>query len=440
MQDEISLVDLLRALVRQRFTIIAITIASTLAAGAYAFVTPMVYRYHTALEVGSYSVKTANGLDRRLIEPSESIERKLRLAYIPLARSELGEQKNERIPRAALSKEASRKETGSRLFVLVSEGTPQDKPRIAELHQRIADLLIQDNNKALQYLVAQQESRVRAKQAELDHMRAEAVQQATLKSLEEEYRSAQQKLASLDQDYAVKLAKADTEKENASADLRNVKAAREELRASVKRLEERERLLRDQIAVVQKRFDQLQHERDAAVSESAQNANAVAVLMVGGELAQTERNLWGLRSKLEVNLKAERMELERKLTENQSREEKLHAKLAEIVEQRAAIAKKLPGIKQVTEAAVERLRNEIAKGEQDNRLTVSQLEATVQGLESELADMTPTKSLYVAVRDIEPENPSTVILLGLGALVGLILGTLAALIADALRNTSPSTT
>ena len=428
MDDEISLADLWNTLVRRWRTIAITTLVLTLSAGAYAFLEPVQYNYNTALEVGSYPVETENGRDRRLIEPSENVERKLRLAYIPLARSQMGNTNTKHVPRVTLSKES-----GSRLFILTSQGTTEARPDITGLHQRIVDLLIKDNNRALHNLIEQQQSKIRTERATLAHQGQESVQQANLKALEEERQKAKQKWDELDQDYAVTLANLDTQQQTIKADLQNNKAAREQLKASVKRLAEHEQLLSEQISAIQHRLAQLQNERDAAVAEASQNANAVAVLMVGSEVSQTERQLWELRNSLTIDLAAEREELTRKLTSNKGNDTKLHSRLAELRERRAGTINKLPGTKLIVAAEVERLSNDIARGKQDNNLGIGQLREVVQRLESELADMTNTKALYIGIRSIEAEGSGKLALLTLGLIAGSTLGTIIALISNSIQ-------
>lgn len=424
MDDEISLSDLWNTLVRRRRTIAITTLVFTLAAGAYAFLKPVQYNYNTALEIGSYPVETENGRDRRLIEPSENVERKLRLAYIPLARSQMGNTNTntKNVPRVTLGKES-----GSPLFILTSQGTTEARSDIAELHQRILDLLIADNNKALHNLIEQQQSKIRTQQAELAHQSQKSVQQAHLKALEEQHQKAIQKRDALDQDYAVTLANLDAQQQSIETDLLDNKATREQLKAGVKRIDEREQLLNEQITAIQHRLAQLQKQRDAAVAQTSQNANAVAVLMVGSEVSQTERQLWQLRNSLTIDLAAEREELARKLTNNKGNETKRNSQLAELLERRAGVINQLPGTKLVATAEVERLANDIAKGKQDNQLGISQLKETVGRLESELNDMAATAALYVALRNVDQQGFNRASIIVRGLLLGLALSVLFAL-------------
>ena len=431
MDDEISLADLWNTLVRRWHTIATTTIIFTLAAGAYAFLKPVIYAYTTALEVGSYPVQTENGRDRRTIEPSENVEHKLRLAYIPLARSQ--NSVTDSVPRVILNKES-----GSRLFILTSQGTTAARPEITELHQRILDLLIEDNNKTLHNLIEQQQSKIRTQQGELAHMSQQSVQQATLNTLKEQHEKAKQKLAALDQDYAVTVATLNAEQQAIKADLLDNKATRDQLKANVKRIDQRERLLHDQISAIQHRLMQLQKERDTAVAEASHNANAVAVLMVGSEVSQTERQLWELRNSLTIDLAAEREELARQLTNKKGNETKLNSQLAELRERRSGITNKLPGNKLVAIAEVERLANDITKGKQDSQLGINQLHETVQRLKSELADITPTKALYVAVREINSHGASVGWFIAAALAVGLMISLFVVLLSE-LTNETTST-
>lgn len=423
MDDEISLAELWNTLVRRWRAIAITTIIFTVAAGTYAYLKPLNYSYNTALEVGTYPVQTENGPDRRIIEPSKNVEHKLRLAYIPLARSEIGD--NSPAPIVTL-----KKKSGSRLFILSSLGNTSSRFDISKLHQRILDLLIEDNNKILNKLIEQQQSKIRTHQAELAHISQKSVQQSNLKTLQEQYQKAKQKLPTLDQQHAVTLAILDAEQQTIKSDLLDNKATRDQLNASIKRIDEHEQLLHDQITTIKHRLMQLRQTRDAAVAESSKNANAVAVLMVGSEVSQTERQLWELRNLLTIDLPAGSEELTRKLTENRGNETKLHSRLAELRERRASTIKSLPGKKLIAIAEVERLSNDITKGEQVNLLDISQANETIQRLKSELTDMTPTAPLYVAIRAIDPQGPGKVTLLAIGIMLGVMLGTLSALISE----------
>ena len=428
MDNEISLVDLWNTLIARWRVIAIVTLIFTLASGTYAFSKPAIYVYTTALEVGSYPVQTENGRDRRAIEPSQNVEHKLRLAYIPLARSQIGNTNTTAVPRVTLSKES-----GSRLFILSSTGTTSARAKITEVHLRIRDLLIEDNNRTLHNLIEQQESKIRTQQAELVHMSQPSVQLATLKTLQEQHQRAKQNLITLDQDYAITLTTLDAEQQSINADLLDNTASRSQLKANVKRIDQREQLLHDQISAIQRRLIQLQKERDAAVAESSHNANAVAVLMVGSEVSKTERQLWNLRNSLAIDLAAEREELTRKLTSNKGNESKLESILAELLERRAGTTNNLPGRKLVATAEVERLGNDITKGEQDNQLGISQLNETIQRLNSELSDMTPTAALHVAIQDIDSQGMGKSAILIFGTITGLMLGTLGALGAEAIN-------
>ncbi|RLA50529.1 MAG: hypothetical protein DRR42_12875 [Gammaproteobacteria bacterium] len=373
MDDEINLLELWKTLIRRRSTVAIITIAFTLLAGAYAFLKPTQHKYNTALEVGSYPVQTEDGRDRRLIESSEHIERKLEQAYIPMARALLGGTNSNTVPRVTLNQAS-----GSPLFILTSQGTTQAHSVIIALHQRILDLLIKDNNKTLQNVIEHQ-------QAELD------TKQLAVKT-----------------------------------DLLNNNAAQNQLKASVKRLNQREQLLQDQIVAIQQRLNQLQNEADAAIAEAAKNANAVAVLMVSREIAETEHRLWDLRNTLNIDLKSDREELAFKLIKNQSNETKLQASLREL----------RVGTKLTATAEVPRLTSDKAKGKQKNQLGISQLQDTIQQLEYELTEITPTTALYIAVRKGSPIGPRLITRLLLGFALGLILGVITALVSEATNESS----
>jgi chromosome segregation ATPase len=252
-------------------------------------------------------------------------------------------------------------------------------------------------------------------------MRQTPVQMANLKALAEQYQEAKQKLAMLGQESAVKLAGIEAEIASVKADQRDVRATRKLLQTSVKRLVEREKLLRDQIGAIQERLGHLQAERDGAVAEAAKNANAVAVLMVGSEVAQTERRLWDLRTALTVELEAERAELQRRLEENLGGDAKLQAKLVELEELRVSANAEQPGAKSMAEAEAARLKNEIDKVKEDNLLEISKTEETAETLQSELSDMTATKALYIAVRLIDPIGLARSFLVLIGVTVGLIV-------------------
>ena len=220
MDDEISLADLWNTLVRQRRTIAITTLVFTFAAGAYAFLKPVQYNFNTALEIGSYPVETENGRDRRLIEPSENVERKLRLAYIPLARSQMGNTNTntntntKNVPSVTLSKES-----GSRLFILTSQGTTEAQPDIIELHQHILDLLIADNNKALHNLIEQQQSKIRTKQSGTHPPEPGIRSASNLKATGRDRPKAKHQRDALDQDTAVTLANLDAQQQTIKADL-----------------------------------------------------------------------------------------------------------------------------------------------------------------------------------------------------------------------------
>ena len=420
MERDLSISEIFQVLNKHRTAIFFFFAFFSAFSILYTFLKERTYTFSTALEIGSFPIETENGKDRRLIEPSVDVERKLRLAYIPLARNRLGLEFDGIVPNVQVSNDG----TGGRLFILSSLGPFDSEQKVADIHRLVLKLLVDDNNATLQQLVAQQESKINIKQAELDYWKDASVRQASLKLLDEKYQSAKQKLSILDQEFTVKVANIDAKIRGVEADLSDIKATKAALQTSIQRLDEKEKLLKEQIDVSFDRLEQLQGERDKAVSEAAKNANAVAVLMLGSEVANLESRLWDLRNSLNVELARERTELEQRLVANNGNETKALARLAELQEERLATINQLPGERTLLQTELDRLRGEIQKGEKENELTVKKLEETVESLKSELADMVPTRALYLGVRDIEPIGPSNTSIVILGVISGLFVGVL----------------
>ena len=419
--DEISLFDLWNVLVRRRWLVAAVAaVVFGGAVGAVALM-PQQFGFRTAIEIGSFVQSGADGDERRFVEAPAIVEHKLLEAYVPMVRSQLADRQQGGVPGIRVNTKAE-----SAVFVLSSEATPENAELLATIHQRVADLLLEDHQRVVSTVLAEQRGRLEAKRAELAHLDSESVRDARIGALERRHQAARADLAALEDAFRVRrlerqsaIAKLQGSLEAAAGELEVLQARRE-------RLSERAALLEDQIASTRALLADLRRARSEAIPGAAEGANAVAVLMVGSEVAATERRLWELEQELRLDLAARRENLDQEMAANRIRQDNLRSQLAELqarVSQAEADHQRQLAAGQ---ADVRQLAIEVSKGREDYKLEHARLEQAVDTLEAGLNDVRETRAVYVASRSPEGSGPGLAVAGALGGVLGLMLGVFAA--------------
>lgn len=420
-RDEISLFDLWNVLVRRRWVVAAVTAAVFGAAVGAVGLMPATYKFKTAIEIGSFVKATADGEERRFVEPPAIVEHKLLEAYVPLVRSELAEQAEGGVPRITVTTKDD-----SAVFVLSSEAVPEDASVLEAIHQRVASLLLDDHHRVTATVLAEQQARLEAKRSQLEHLDSESVREVRIGNLERRHAQAQRQLAALDDQFRVQ----QLDRQAAIGELKGSIAATENelktLQARRERLTERGELLKEQVAATRELLSGLRQARADALPGAAQGANAVAVLMVGSEVAATEKRLWDLERQLRLDLAAQREELDQQMAANRIRQGNLQARLTEL---EAKVRKDQADHERALEAKraeVQQLDLEVSKGREDYKLERARLQQQVRSMEADLEDVRETRTVYVAARSADGNGPGLAVAGALGGVLGLMLGVFAA--------------
>ncbi len=148
--DEISLVDLARVLVRRRVWIFATFSVCVLMALAYALLQERQYNFTTSILIGEF------GLDKTIAE-ARSTKNVLERRIAPLVeRSFVDERKIENMPFAT----SVIADEGNNFVTLQSKASKEQQPLVVVLHSEMASALTRDHNEKLSLLERESDIRL----------------------------------------------------------------------------------------------------------------------------------------------------------------------------------------------------------------------------------------------------------------------------------------
>jgi len=271
--DEISLFDLYDALMRRRWLIVGVTAAVAALAFGYALIRPDTFRYRQVLEVGS----RLSGGEVRLIESPSSVAAKLNENYIPAEVHEWAANRSsddtsdtgwEPDVEASVPSDAQ-------LVVLSAVGTPERGETITRIMERAARAMKKDHNRVIE-------------------------------TIQEEIRS---KLTDLHNQ------------------VEGAKDKRERLQAQLKRVGERESLIKEQVVELKQSIAEAEASRRDANQNLDGASQAMTLLMLSNELRQARERLAELRTELRVELADTRDQLKGQIAEQKRRVESKRAEI-----------------------------------------------------------------------------------------------------------------
>ncbi len=313
-EDSISLIDLWMVLSRRRGVIFA-ALGLALVAGLLAvFLMPAKYSYTTAIEIGNKSVGGDKGAAAP-IEAPETVLAKIKESYIPQAINDYLSAQNEdegykveaRIPKA------------SELIVLEAKAPESDGTAYISIMQSITDKVEADHRRVSNVTRAGLETRLTKAQLALANLTDPSTLAVEKRALETQLLKAQLEQERLKNPLTLALPKTSLETRKAKAekslaDLRDKEAL---LKARYQRLDEVDKLLKQQIKDLSSQTKDALSRRNKAVSNIKSAASAMTMLMIDNELQQNRTRLAALEERLFIKQQDAREQLEDQIADNQ---------------------------------------------------------------------------------------------------------------------------
>jgi len=421
-EDSISLIDLWKVLSRRRGVIFGVLALALLAGLLLALLMPAKYTYTTAIEIGT---KPSSGTTGAVpIEAPETVLAKIKESYIPQALhdfaqaqgTEVGYKVEGRIPK------------GSELIVLEAKATEGDGPAYLTIMQTIIDKVEGDHRRVSAVILSNMEGRLIQARLALDNLTDPSTLAVEKRALESKLLRARVELERLKDPLTLALSKKDlktrkAKAENALADLRDKEAL---LKARYQRLDEVDKLLKQQTADLRAQIDSTSNQRSKAIANLVSEASAMTMLMIDNELQQNRSRLAALEERLLIKQQDAREELENQIAANQRQYTVQRGAISKIDKELDKLIRDNQRAQELQTPKVGELEEQLRKLLADHKRKIAIQQQTIQQLETRLANLQTTRALSPPLQSLNPTGPGKKIILILGLFLGLFLGIFAA--------------
>lgn len=254
-EDEISLADLWRVLVKRKKIVFGLMLAFVVLGGAYAVLKTETYTFSTTIEIGT----VINGDKENIIETAENALNKIKTAYIPFVLNQFYEKNPDNEEQYKIEASVPK---GSDVLVIHSEGNSIEGPVYKELMDEVVQKLI------------------------VDHARI------------------------------INLKKRNLERQIAIAEnsLSSSKDSAKLLAAKTQRLNQMAELMRKQLNEKKILMENALKNRNNATSKNA--AGAMTILLIDSEIQKYQQSIDQLENNLIIDISQQRDELEKEIADN----------------------------------------------------------------------------------------------------------------------------
>ena len=425
--DEISLFDLWDVLLRHRWLIIGIAGLVTAAAVTYALSRPTVYPYRSAIDIGSY-VGGSDEARTQFLENPAAVRHKLEQAYVPSARKAVADGPEAAVPRIDVRAEGIKDDTrsGSGLFVLYTEASPEIAGQVQAMHRKVVANLEADHERLLAPIEARQRGRLERSEAELAHLQRPEVRRSRIEPLEQAVATAERKLDALDRQYESE--RLDLENRLAAqrrkaTELQNRQA---ELEQKLQRVDRTEALLKEQLASQRELLMELEQARADANRNIQSSVDAMTMLAVDTQLGQARNRADNIQQRLQIGLEEERSTVRLNLLDNELAQENVADQIASLENKLANLDADYERERAAQQQALATARTQLERGRVDYQRALDEQKDAVRHASIALQELSPTSSLFVAERDLQPAGTSGKVIAALGVILGGMLGVFAA--------------
>ncbi len=265
---EISVIDILRILVRHKQIVFTVFLISLVIGIAYALVTSKQYRYTTTIEIGTVMEDGKT----MLIDRPGTLLAKINVAYIPYVLEQFAHEKEEHY------KITARIPPGSEVVVLESEAPESDGDILIQLQERVVDYVRRNHQRVF------------------DIMK---------KEMNVELDKSKNKLSALQDRHRV-------------------------LTADLKRLDQTAKLLNDQIEELKALVADAISYRKLARAQTGDETQAMTLLMIDNEIQQNNQRLAALEERLHIDIPREKDSLNNTISDNSREQQEQAAEIAKI--------------------------------------------------------------------------------------------------------------
>lgn len=489
-EDSINLVDLWLELIRHR-NIFFLSLALALVAGlAIALLVPSKYNYSTAIEIGTITEETGNGLERSPIDTPETALAKLTESYIPLTLQHYITQHPEDKSTYALEAHIPK---NSQLIVLKGKG-PENKANIyITLLQEVLDNLLADHQQVMELTRIHLQTAIDKTNLSLAELEDPHTLQVKVDALNADINKAHitreklrdpRVLKGPQQVIEAKLQKAEMELERlrdprffaATKQVVETKLTRTKknlidmqdqaklIKSRYQRLDETDNLLKKQTTELGTQITTTLHRRQQALDGLQEEASAMTMLMVDNEIQQNRLRLASLEERLYIKQQDLRQELEDRLATNQ-REQGVQQQLLTQFEgdlERLVLKNERQQTLQLThidklKGNLERLtlsnrraqqleaphigllEGQLAKLHADHERKLIARRQDIRLLEAQLHSLEETRALTMPMQSTMPEGIGKPMIIVLSLILGLFIGVFAACFASFLQRVRQQT-
>ncbi len=420
-EDSISLIDLWMVLSRRRGIIFAVLGLALLTGLLAALLMPKKYTYTTAIEIGS---KPSTNADSLPIEPPETVLAKIRESYIPQALhdfsqaqgTEKGYKVEGRIPK------------GSELIVLEAKAPEEDGPAYLTIMQTVIDKVEGDHRRVSAVIRGNMKTQLAQAHLTLSALTDPSTLEVKKRALESKLLKARMELERLKNPLTLALPKKDleTRKAKVKKTLAGLRDQEELLKARYQRLDEVDKLLKQQVKDLRTQINDARSRRTEAIANLNSEASAMTMLMIDNELQQNRNRLATMEERLLITQQDAREQLENQIAANQREYTIQDQAIGKVGQELDKLVRDNQRSQKHQAPQIGELEEQLRKLLADHHRKVARQEQTIQQLETRLANLQTTRALSPPLQSLEPTGPGKKIILILSLFLGLFLGIIAA--------------
>ena len=421
-EDSISLIDLWKVLSRRRGVIFGVLALALLAGLLLALLMPEKYTYTTAIEIGTKPAGTGTGTEP--IEAPETVLAKIKESYIPQAlhdftqaqEDDTGYKVEGRIPK------------GSELIVLEAKAPEEDGPAYLTIMQTVIDKVEGDHRRVSAVIRSNLKTQLNQARLTLDNLIDPSTLAVEKRALESKLLRARLELERLKDPLTLALPKKDlqTRKAKAEESLADLRDKASLLKARYQRLDEVDKLLKQQIADLRAQIDDANSRRAKAIANLASEASAMTMLMIDNELQQNRTRLAALEERLFIKQQDAREQLENQIAANQREYAIQREAISKIDQELDKLIRDNERAQKLQAPRVGELEEQLRKLLADHQRKIARQQQAIEQLEIRFNNLQTTRALSPPLQSLEPAGPGKKIILILSLFLGLFLGIFAA--------------
>ncbi|HFE32733.1 MAG TPA: hypothetical protein ENJ17_05430 [Gammaproteobacteria bacterium] len=421
-EDSISLIDLWKVLSRRRGVIFGILALALLAGLLLALLMPEKYTYTTAIEIGT---KPSSGTTGAVpIEPPETVLAKIKESYIPQALHDFAQAQEDDVG----YKVEGRIPKGSELIVLEAKAPEEDGPAYLTIMQTVIDKVESDHRRVSAVIRSNIATQLAQAKLALDNLTDPSTLEVEKRTLESKLLKARIELERLKDPLTLALPKKDLQTRKAKAekslaDLRDKEAL---LKARYQRLDEVDKLLKQQIADLRAQINDANSRRTKAIANLKSEASAMTMLMIDNELQQNRARLAALEERLFIKQQDAREQLENQIAANQRQYAIQRQAISKIDQELDKLIRDNKRTQKLQAPRVGELEEQLRKLLADHQRKIARQQQAIEQLQIRFNNLQTTRALSPPLQSLEPAGPGKKIILILSLFLGLFLGIFAA--------------